>query len=136
MIPGFLRRFIAGAPQRKARRLARDARTVVSMVEGTYREPAVSAVARQVAGFVEGTDAVAGDAQARERWGQHLRSLHADSRRSQDQIALSALTLAIIEWQARALGAEGEDARAVVAAFAGEPPAGGPGPAPEGQLRA
>ncbi len=113
----WLRRLLADAPLRKASRLERDARTVVEMVAQTYREPSLQAVASRAAEAIAGTDAVDGGADALERWQQRLRSLHAEARRSQDQVELSALTLAIIDLQARALGEQGRGARDAIGAF-------------------
>ena len=113
----WLRRFVADAPRRKARRLERDARTVVEMVQQSYREPSLRAVASRTREAIAGTDAVDGEVDALERWHQRLRSLHAEARRSRDQVGLSALTLAIIDLQARRLGPDGRGACEAISAF-------------------
>ncbi len=118
----WVRRFVAGAPRRRARRLERDARTVVEMAAQTYRAPSTREIASRAAEAIAGTDAVGADPDARERWHQRLRALHSEARRSQDQIGLSALTLAIIDLQARALGEDGRGAREVIGTFLEAPP--------------
>lgn len=117
----WIRRYLAGAPQRRARRLARDARTVTGMVRETYRETAARDVARRVEEAIAATTAVDGDRAALEHWHGRLRALHGEARRAQDQIGLTAMTLAIIDFQARSLDAGGGEAGRVIAGFLDEP---------------
>jgi len=127
----WFRRYLAGAPQRRARRLTRDARTVTGMVRETYRETAAREVVRRVEEAAAATAAAGGDPAALEHWHGRLRALHSEARRAQDQIGLTAMTLAIIDLQARSLDTGGGDAGRVIADFLdtplGERPAAGAG---------
>jgi hypothetical protein len=60
---------------------------------------------------------VAGDADATARWLERLRVLHRESRRRNEQVGLTAHTLAIIELESRALGEDGVPARRTVSGF-------------------
>jgi hypothetical protein len=84
-------------PQREARRLNKDAATVVEMARVTYRSEILREIARITHEGIEQLRALDGTDEDRRKHGLgRFKVLHRDSRQRRDQAGLTAYTLIII----------------------------------------
>ena len=101
----------------EARRLNRDAVTVIESDSHFYGKEHLAAIAAQVDEYLQlarGAAVIDGrEAKTLER----LKAIHREARTRHDQIALSAATLAIIYFRARGLGEAAQPARNAIERF-------------------
>ena len=108
-------------PGREARRLDRDAATIIETVRATASSSKVRATALRVRDDLETAHARGGEDPS--RYGPviaHFRTQHREARRRHDDTALTALTLIIIYLRAEMLGGGAAPARTRIDDFVSE----------------
>lgn len=109
------------SPEREARRLNRDAPAIVEQTTLGYPVARVRDVASATAEHLgRSREHLAEHPGARDDVLARFREIHRDARRRNDQVALTAITLAIIALRAEALGETARPAAAAVEAFVDE----------------
>ncbi|MDH3715870.1 MAG: hypothetical protein OET44_18715 [Gammaproteobacteria bacterium] len=105
------------AQKYEARRLNRDAVTVIETDTHTREDEQLVAIAAQTdANLKLARDALTIDTRENKTL-ERLKEIHRQARRHHDQIALSAATLAIIHFRARQLGDTAQPAQDVINRF-------------------
>jgi len=100
-----------------ARRLNRDAVTVIASDTHSHRPEHLAAIAAQIAEYLQlARDASALDVHETKTLGR-LKAIHGEARMRRDQIALSAATLAIIYFRAQQLGEVAQPAMSAIDRF-------------------
>lgn len=111
-------------PEREARRLDRDARTILDMARQTYRPNLLFDIARQTRDGLAQLEELAGDDRDRRaRALERVQALHREARRHHNQVGLTAHTLVIIHGRSLELGELGQPARDAIREFLEEWPA-------------
>ena len=90
--------------ERKAKRLKKDALTVIRSDEAAYPSPHLKSCATMVAEYLAAILSVSAKTKAGPGSPIWLKEQHRDARRRRDQIQLTAATLSIIYLRARELG--------------------------------
>ena len=114
---------IAGwfGPQREARRLGRDAATIIETARVTSSAAKIRETALRVRDELEVAHARGnGDPSRYRPLVNHFRTQHREARRRRDDAALTALTLIIIYLRAETIGADAAPARDRIDAFVSE----------------
>lgn len=107
--------------QREARRLGRDAATIIASARSVSSSSKIRETALRVTDELEAAHARGGDDPSRyARLVEHFKTQHREARRRRDDIALTALTLVIIYLRAEMIGADAEPARDRIDAFVSE----------------
>ena len=120
------------SPQREARRLNKDAASIIDMARGTYRESVLSEIARLTRdGLAQMADIAGTDPVALAREVDRYKALHREARRQHNQTRLTAYTLVIIHSQGLRYGELTEPTRESIDEFLAEWPEVEP---PEGTL--
>lgn len=108
-------------PQREARRLNRDASTII---DSAIESLPINRVRETALLTLEHLGEIGNDlhehSQGRERILNRYRQLHGEARRRMDQVGLTAYTLIIIYMRAAALGEMAAPARAAIDEFTGQ----------------
>ena len=108
-------------PQREARRLDRDAATIIEAAQSLPSSSKTRETALRIRDELEVAHARGGDDPSRyTRLVEHFRNQHREARRRRDDTALTALTLVIIYLRAEMVGADADPARHRIDAFASE----------------
>ena len=98
--------------QREARRLDRDAATIIDTAKAASSSSRIRATALRIRDELEAAHARGGDDPSRYApLVGHFRTQHREARRRRDDAALTALTLVIIYLRAETIGAEADSAR-------------------------
>ena len=108
-------------PQREARRLDRDAATIIETAQSLPSSSKTRETALRISDELEVAHARGGDDPSRyTRLLEHFRNQHREARRRRDDTALTALTLVIIYLRAEMVGADADPARHRIDAFVSE----------------
>ena len=108
-------------PQREARRLDRDAATIIEAAQSLPSSSKTRETALRISDELEVAHARGGDDPSRyTRLVEHFRNQHREARRRRDDTALTALTLVIIYLRAEMVGADADPARHRIDAFVSE----------------
>ena len=108
-------------PQREARRLDRDAATIIETAQSLPSSSKTRETALRISDELEVAHARGGDDPSRyTRLVEHFRNQHREARRRRDDTALTALTLVIIYLRAEMVGADADPARHRIDAFVSE----------------
>ena len=108
-------------PQREARRLDRDAATIIEAAQSLPSSSKTRETALRISDELEVAHARGGDDPSRyTRLLEHFRNQHREARRRRDDTALTALTLVIIYLRAEMVGADADPARHRIDAFVSE----------------
>ena len=108
-------------PQREARRLDRDAATIIEAAQSLPSSSKTRETALRIRDELEVAHARGGDDPSRyTRLVEHFRNQHREARRRRDDTALTALTLVIIYLRAEMVGADADPARHRIDAFVSE----------------
>ena len=108
-------------PQREARRLDRDAATIIEAAQSLPSSSKTRETALRISDELEVAHARGGDDPSRyTRLVEHFRNQHREARRRRDDAALTALTLVIIYLRAEMVGADADSARHRIDAFVSE----------------
>ncbi len=108
-------------PQREARRLERDAATIIETAQSLPSSSKTRETALRIRDELEVAHARGGDDPSRyTRLLEHFRNQHREARRRRDDTALTALTLVIIYLRAEMVGADAYPARHRIDAFVSE----------------
>ena len=109
------------SPQREARRLNRDASAVIDSAIKSFPIERVRDIALMTRERLdEAHEHLDKHSESREQVLYRFRQLHREARRRMDQVALTALTLVIIQLHAEPLGNLTEPALAVIDEFTGQ----------------
>ena len=107
--------------QREARRLDRDAATIIETAQSLPSSSKTRETALRISDELEVAHARGGDDPSRyARLVEHFRNQHREARRRRDDTALTALTLVIIYLRAEMVGADADPARHRIDAFVSE----------------
>ena len=107
--------------QREARRLDRDAATIIETAQSLPSSSKTRETALRISDELEVAHARGGDDPSRyTRLVEHFRNQHREARRLRDDTALTALTLVIIYLRAEMVGADADPARHRIDAFVSE----------------
>ena len=107
--------------QREARRLDRDAATIIEAAQSLPSSSKTRETALRISDELEVAHARGGDDPSRyTRIVEHFRNQHREARRRRDDTALTALTLVIIYLRAEMVGADADPARHRIDAFVSE----------------
>ena len=107
--------------QREARRLSRDAATIIATARSVPSSSKIRETALRVSDELEVAHARGGNDPSRyARLVEHFKTQHREARRRRDDTALTALTLVIIYLRAEMIGADGEPARDRIDTFVSE----------------
>lgn len=107
--------------RREARRLERDAGSIIEAAQATSSSERLRAVALRLGDDLEAAHDRGGEDPS--RYGpviDHFRTQHREARRRHDDAALTALTLVIIYLRAERIGADADPARHRIDAFLSE----------------
>ncbi len=105
-------------PHREARRLDRDAATIIEAAQSATRSSKIRETALRIREELEAAHAHGGDDPSRyARLVEHFKVRHREARRQRDDTALTALTLVIIYLRAEAIGADADPTRHRIDAF-------------------
>ena len=108
-------------PQREARRLDRDAATIIEAAQSLPSSSKTRETALRISDELKVAHARGGDDPSRyTRLVEHFRNQHREARRRRDDTALTALTLVIIYLRAEMVGADADPARHRIDAFVSE----------------
>ena len=107
--------------QREARRLDRDAATIIEAAQSLPPSSRIRETALRISDELEVAHARGGDDPSRyTRLIEHFKDQHREARRRHDDTALTALTLVIIYLRAEMVGADAEPARNRIDALVSE----------------
>ena len=107
----------ARACQYEARRLSRDAITIIKSGEVIHHSNFLENVVREVNANLELAQDATQAGETRVKVRERLRAIHRETRRRRNEAGLSAATLAIIHIRARELGGPGKAALDVIDTF-------------------